>query len=109
MSPAEWAGEPTKEEKYIAASQKYAAFFRAFDKNQIFLPEKICGQIELFFQGMRKRIIDFGSYLQMAEHLQEHTQAEKYQAWMTAADYFEKEVPAARKALESELRGMLGG
>ncbi len=109
VSIAEFGGEPPKKEKYVTAMNKSAEFFRYFDKNRIFLPEPVCQQIEEFLRGMRSRVIQFGVYSQTDEHAPEHVIKAKLDIWIKASDYFDKEVPIARRALESELRNMLAG
>jgi len=109
VSVAEWAGEPPKQEKYTTAMNKFAEFFRAFDKNRIFLPEAVCQQLDEFLQGMRGRVIHFGVYVRTDDLAPDHVIKEKYEVWSGASEYFNKELPAARKALEAELRAMLAG
>ena len=109
VSVVEWGGEPPKEEKYTTAMNKFAEFFREFDKNRIFLPEAVCQQLDDFLQGMRKRVIHFGVYVQTDDYAPDHVIKEKYEVWSGASEYFDTELPAARKALETELRGMLAG
>jgi hypothetical protein len=117
---AQWAGQsfvavielgnqPPKQEKYVTAMNKFAEFFREFDKNRIFLPEEVCRQLDEFLLGMRKRVIHFGAYVQTNEHAPPHVVKEKFEAWSSASDYFNTELPAARKMLETELRIMLAG
>lgn len=62
-----------------------------------------------FLLGMRKRVIHFGVYVQTNEHAPPHVVKEKFEAWSSASDYFNTELPAARKVLETELRIMLAG
>ena len=109
VSVVEWAGEPPKQEKYATAMNKFAEFFREFDKNRIFLPESVCLQLDEFLQGMRKRVIHFGVYIQTNEYAPDHVIKEKLEAWSGASAFFDTELPAARKSLESELRSMLAG
>ena len=88
---------------------KFAEFFREFDRNRIFLPDSVCAQIDEFFKGMRQRVIHFGVYAQTNEHAPEHVIKEKYEGWAKSSEYFDTEVPRARRTLESELRAMLSG
>ena len=88
---------------------KSAEFFREFDKNRIFLPEHVCQQIEEFLRGMRTRVIQFGVYSQTNDYAPEHVIKEKFDIWVKASEYFDTEVPIARRALETELRNMLAG
>ncbi len=109
VSVIEWAGEPPKEQKYTTAMNKFAEFFREFDKNRIFLPEAVCKQLDEFLRGMRERVVHFGVYVDTNQHAPEHIIKEKREAWMRASEYFNTELPATRKALETELRAMLAG
>ena len=109
VSVVEFGGEPPKQEKYATAMNKFAEFFRQFDKNRIFLPETVCQQLDEFLQGMRRRVIHFGVYVQTNDHAPSHVVKEKHEAWSNASDYFDTELPAARRALENELRAMLAG
>ena len=107
VSEIQWVGELPKEQKYTIAMNKFTEFFRAFDKNRIFLPEAACQQLDEFLQGMRKRVIHFGVYIQTDQHAPPHVIKEKYEAWTNASKYFNTELPVARKTLETELRAML--
>lgn len=110
VSPAEFGGEPSKEEKYAAAMNKAAEFYRYFDKNRIFLPPGFCALAEQFLKNMRSKIIGFGVYVNQDEKFMPvEAQKAKFDAWIKASEYFDKEVPAARAALEDELRTLLGG
>ena len=102
-------GEPPKSEKYVTAMNAFAEFFRAFDKRRIFLPEELCQQLDEFLQGMRKRVIHFGVYVRTDDYAPPHVGKERLEAWSAASDYFNSELPLARKALEKELRIMLAG
>lgn len=109
VSVIEMGGEPPKSEKYVTAMNAFAEFYRAFDKKRIFLPEELCQQLDDFLYGMRKRVIHFGVYVHTNEHPADHVVKEKYEAWTDASTYFNTELPAARQALEKELRIMLAG
>lgn len=109
VSVAEWAGEPSKQEKYVSAMNKAAEFFRYFDKNRIYLPESLCKQLEEFIRNMRNRVIEFGVFISKDDaYMPEHMLKQKLDVWIKASEYFDKEVPVARVALESELRNILG-
>lgn len=109
ISPAEFSGEPSKQEKYAEAMNKAAEFYRFFDKNRIWLPEGLCKQLEQFLRNMRSKVIEFGVHVTHdTGHGPPHFTKEKMDVWIKAHEYFEKEVPGARAALEAELRGILG-
>lgn len=110
VSPMEFAGEPNKKEKYITAMNAMADFFRFFDKNKIYLPEKACDALESFVKEMRHKIIGFGVYVHHEDaEMPAESIEKKHDAWVTAWEYFEKEVPSTRAVLERELRNILGG
>ncbi len=110
VSLMEWAGEPTKQDKYVSAMNSVADFYRYFDKHRIYIPETLCLQIDEFVQEMRSRAIGFGVYVKYDdETLPDHAYEKKHKAWEQAWEYFEKKVPETKTALENELRGILGG
>ncbi|TFW72986.1 hypothetical protein C3Y98_01105 [Methylotenera oryzisoli] len=109
ISPVEFGGEPTKKEKYVTAMNAIADFFRFFEKNKIYLPIELCDLLEKFVQTMRQKVIGFGVYVNIDEDaLAPQTYKKKHEAWMASWEYFDKEVPVARAALEQELRNILG-
>lgn len=109
-SPAEWAGEPNKQEKYVTAMNASAEFYRYFEKHKIYMPERLCSQINEFSQEMRSKAIGFGVFVKYDdENMNERLYEQKHQKWDEAWVYFEKNAPAARAALENELRNILGG
>jgi hypothetical protein len=109
VSPAEFGGEPSKAEKYATAMNKAAEFYRYFDKNRIFLPLAFCAQTEEFLRNMRTKVVGFGVYVVQEEKFMPDTAHKaKFEAWVKASEYFDKEVPIARAALEQELRTLLG-
>ena len=109
ISIAEWSGEPSKQEKYVTAMNKAADFYRYFDKNRIYLPESICTQLEQLIRNMRSKVIEFGVYVNNDNGaVPAHIVQQKLDVWLKASEYFDKEVPLARAALEKELRSILG-
>jgi hypothetical protein len=109
VSIAEWAGEPSKKEKYTTALNKTAEFYQYFDKNRIYLPEVVCKLLDQFVRNMRKEAIGFGVYVSYEDsQLPDHAVRQKFEAWQKAWEYFENEVPKARSVLENELRRILG-
>lgn len=108
-SPMEWAGEPSKAEKYTKAMNHSAEFFRFFDKSRIYLPSKLCTSLEAFLRGMREKVIGFGVFVRLDESgLPDESIRKKLDAWIEASRYFDEEVPKARQALEHELRKIIG-
>lgn len=109
LSPMEWTGEPSKEEKHRIAMNKLVEFFRFFDKNRIYLPEKICGSLEKLALQVRSHVINFGVYIRFNDQvLNDHTLEQKEKAWNEGWDAIKNQVPLARKLLEDEFRALLG-
>ncbi|MBJ9677912.1 hypothetical protein [Burkholderia gladioli] len=109
VSPAEWAGEPNKRQKYVVAMNSIADFFRFFEKSKIYLPKTVCDQLEEFVNGMRKKVVGFGIYVRTEDpNLPLHALEQKHKVWQESWEFFENQVPPARNALEDELRGILG-
>lgn len=102
-------GEPSKKEKYLAAINKSAEFYRFFDKNRIYLPATLCQRIDDFLRAMRSKVIGFGVYARQEDtQLSGKALDKKFDAWLEASKYFSTEVPLAREALEEELRTIIG-
>jgi hypothetical protein len=109
LSPMEWAGEPSKEEKHRIAMEKLVEFFRFFDKHRIYLPEGVCGSLEKLALEVRSHVINFGVYVRFHDQsLNDHTREQKEKAWNEGWDAIKNQVPQARKLLEDEFRALLG-
>jgi hypothetical protein len=108
-SPAEFAGEPGKREKYNTAMKSLFAFSQQFERNRIYLPEDVCLLIDPVIQEMRGKIVSFGTYLDFdGPGVLDETYREKHRIWWETWRYFDKEVPTVRRALERDLRSLLG-
>jgi len=107
-SPAEWVGEPSKNEKYADAMNKLGEFFRFFDQHRIYIPENLCPLIDDFIDKLRSPSIELGVYFRI-ERPNERTLKEKQEAWDRAWDSAKNDVPKTRQELEREFRTILGG
>ena len=108
VSVGDLQGDPPKQVKYATAMNKAADFYRCFDKNRIYLPQVLCVQLEKFNANMRKRVLQFGAYVSIDEKAAPDSFiVQKLEVWAKASEYFDKEIPLARTALESELRQIL--
>jgi hypothetical protein len=105
----EWAGEPSKAEKYGKAMDKLVEFFRFFDKNRIYLPTELCDSLDLLVQDVRQHVIKFGSYVRLAtrEPLLGHTSEQMNEAWDNGWKALSDKFPRARRDLEEEFRRLL--
>ena len=106
-APFDWSGAPSKGEKYKAAFSAARDFYVYFDKHKIYLPPEACTKIESFVEGMREKAIGFGIYVDGSPWNQGAVK-EKHEAWDAAWKHMKDEVPAAREALENELRSLIG-
>jgi len=109
-SPIQYLGGPEVENQYVAAMNALSTFFDYFDENQLWLPTSVCTKINPLVDGMREKIVMYGVYRQMPEEeMPAETRRLKEEAWQATWKYFREEMPAARTALEEELRSLLAG
>ncbi len=100
-------GKPDKE-KYVTAMSSITDSYRCFEKNRIYLQEAVCAKLEAFIQAMRDKATGFGVYVRYDDdNLPLATDEKKFKALISALEYFEKELPAAKVSLEHELRKIL--
>ena len=109
LSLMEFAGEPSKREKHVAAMSRLTEFFRYFDKNRMYLPLPLCQSMEKLVRDVRQHVIKFGVYVHLEERepLLAHTQKEKTDAWLAGWEALSTQVPAVRAQLEEEFRALL--
>jgi len=101
-------GEPSKEEQYKAAMEKMGVFYRFFDKARIYLKQDLCKRIDDLFEKLRTPVIEYSTYIQFPPQFSEG-EREKMDTWVKAwKKVSQDDVPAARNALEIELRKILG-
>lgn len=109
LSPMEWVGEPSKEEKHATATARLVDFYRYFDKHRIYLPSEICLSLENLLLEVRSHVIKFGTYVKYKSiSSNERTMEEKEKAWNEGWDAIKNQVPLARQKLEDEFRLLLG-
>lgn len=108
-SPAQFAGEPSKEEKYATSMKSITDFYRFFDRHRLYLPPAICEKVDPLIDEMRSKVHMYGTYLSFSnQHMTSETTMEQMTAWREAWEFFKDKVPVARAALEAELRILLG-
>lgn len=95
-------------EKYNVMAHKIEDFCSYAEAHRIYLPESLCNLVDEFVNPLRKAIIGVGVYGGI-DHPTERTMTERRDVMMEAFTAFESKIPAARKALESEFRTILGG
>jgi hypothetical protein len=95
-------------EKYNVMAHKIEDFCSYAEVHRIYLPESLCNLVDEFVNPLRKAIIGVGVYGGI-DNPTERTMTERRDVMMEALTAFESKIPAARKALESEFRTILGG
>ncbi|WP_285412777.1 hypothetical protein [Variovorax sp. efr-133-TYG-130] len=109
LSPMEFAGEPSKKEKAVAAQNSIARTFRYFDRHRIYLPEDVCNSFDALIREVRSQVIHFNVYIRFDDDfINEHTAQAKMDAWTKSYTVLTEKIPAARRLLEMEFRGLLG-
>jgi hypothetical protein len=106
-SPMQWVGDPDKKTQYVTAMNAISEYFRFFDQHRIWLPSTLCAPLENFAKTLRTPTITLGVYLQIDEP-NTNTAKERTDAWTTAWDSVQNDVPKLRIAIEAEFRSLLG-
>jgi hypothetical protein len=102
-SPAE-RGQREEYNNTIGSIRDFTLFV---DSHQIYLPERICALLLKFLDELKRAVIPVGVYgATIFQNEEAHKQ--RNDAVMKAFEAFEKEIPTARKALETEFRSILG-
>jgi hypothetical protein len=88
--------------------KKLHEFFIFFETHRMYLPESVCSLLDKFIQDVTGPVTHFAVEIQQPA---ESTLIERLNAWVKAFESFEKDkdIQAARKALETEFRRILGG
>jgi hypothetical protein len=109
VHPAEWVGEPSKDEKRKDVAVALVKFQEHFERNKLYLSPELCDRIQGFVDSFLQPALQFAFYLSMSKTNQgEKLVKEFHESWFAAYDKIKKEVPMARKALEDEFRAILG-
>jgi hypothetical protein len=104
-----FGGDPPKHQQFATAQNKFVEFYRYVDSHRVWLPPSLAAQLEEFIKKGRAVIWDYGLYV--TEPLMSHSPegAAQAQASLKAlGKHFNEEVPKARRALEREMRIILG-
>jgi hypothetical protein len=104
-----FAGDPPKHEQFVTAQNKFVEFFRYVDSHRVWLPPPLATQLEEFIKKGKGAIWDYGHYV-THPGIENTTDgaARGHAAWKSLTTHFYQEVPKARRALEREMRIILG-
>ncbi|NUA26093.1 hypothetical protein [Cupriavidus basilensis] len=109
VSPVQFEGDKSLPEKYTVAYNKLADLYRYLDVHQLFLPASLCAALQEILNEMRGTVIQVGTYTRLDnDGLPDHVLQQKWEIQMKAWDKLKTSIPDARKALETELRALLG-
>ena len=108
MSPIQWAGTPSETEKQATAVEAGNRFMGHFRQNRIFFSEGVCKAIDTVWDHHQSAWIDFtlgrpGRTAQDPDVFRAAFESRR-KAWETIS----REVPAIRKAIEQNMRELLG-
>jgi hypothetical protein len=93
--------------KYLETMGRIEEFCFFVEAHRIYLPDGICSLLDEFVNALRKPVITVGVYGSI-ECPNEQTIIGRKDALMEAFAAFEKKIPQARRALETEFRQILG-
>lgn len=94
-------------DEYNKMMEQIRVFAIFVDTHRIYFPEGICGLLDAYVNDVRKTVINVGVFGSLP-FPNEVTHKQRTEAIMNAYLAFENKIPAARGALESEFRAMLG-
>jgi hypothetical protein len=106
VHPAEMLGEPSRDEKQKLVAESLLKYKQYFERNKIFLSPDLCKRIEAFTNNFIEPAAQFAVFRRLSDS--GGAAKDLTTAWLTAYDKMEKEVPAAREALEDEFREVIG-
>lgn len=108
VSHQDWTGANSQQELYTTAQCAMDEVFRYVNCNRIYLPESTCAKIDHLVCGMRYQVDSENRYMSYGQTEQRIISEKQLEACMEASQHFNKHVPEARKALETDLRSILG-
>jgi hypothetical protein len=97
------ADKEKQQETYPQINRRFLELLSAVEKNRICLPESLCASLENTVIAVRKIVVGVECYASAAQ-----TVEQKQQVLADAMNAFDRDVPAAKKALVDEFRKILG-
>ncbi len=108
VSPMQWVGEPTKDEKGKVVNEALLLWLVYFDEHRIFIPQDLCDKLENFAKEVRSQAIFFSTFRPHdLGHRPQHAVEEAHKVWAKVADKMSTDVPAMRRALEDGFRSLI--
>jgi len=100
--------DETRQEAYSETMKRLVEFYFFLEKRRIYLPESICALMQKFVDTIRKSVIRTNIYEPIEPAFNSKVLEEKVKVIQEVSEAFEGSIPAARAALESEFRRLLG-
>jgi hypothetical protein len=97
------ADKEKQQETYPQINRMFLELLSAVERNRICLPEVLCASLENAVIAVRKIVVGVECYGSAAQ-----TVEQKQQVLTDAMEAFDRDVPAAKKALVDEFRRILG-
>ena len=104
---SESGGQPSQQEEYARSTTDIFDFAVFAETNQIYLSDQVYASLDRFIDHVKRAVIKAGVY----GRIQCPSEPERRQieaAFTIAYEAFDKEIPAAKMALEREFRAILG-
>lgn len=114
ITPMQWVGEKSKDEKKKMASVDYSKFIDYYTKNKIFFQKPICKIIDEIDQEVKKAFTDFTLYPSYPTEkappsiFNARDQKKRIELWQKAWDNISQKIPVLKEQLEDEFRIILG-
>lgn len=107
-SLAEWAGEPSKEEKAKILGEKAGDFREYFIRHRIYFTDDTCAKVESLWQEVHQASMKFRVRLAYSKSGSNSAVLKLDEAWDNAWNVMKDKAPLLVKAVEDEFRGLLG-
>ena len=98
---------PTQQEEFQKTAQEMFDVTFFIDQHRIYLPESVCTLLDKFVGDIR-RIVHATGIFTHVQYPTVETLQQSEKTFTKAYEEFEKDIPAARRALEIEFRKILG-
>jgi hypothetical protein len=108
VSPMQWIGEPSQMNKATEVRNALTAAQSAFEENRIWLTDSCAKCVDALVAELRSAYNQLAVWLKHEKGLSDRAEDQKTNAWMQSWEAVSStKVPAARAALEAEMRLLL--
>jgi hypothetical protein len=103
-----WEETKERQQAYETTERNLVDLYFFVEKNRIYLPEPVCQLLQQFVLAVRTNAISMHIFAPV-EPLSDTLIKDRAEAIKDVFESVQGKIPAARKALESEFRTILGG